>query len=398
MAKLDPAVETAMYIDGLGAEALARSAAYTAGTHWLILGGLLVAALVTWIIVRAGLLIWVAERLENRSWAIRTGLVCVFYFLISALISLPWVIFAEWGYDKSYGKTSQPLSDFLAQNLIDAGIFSLISGIFFVGVYLLMRKAGRAWWIWSGGLTAFTATAILLISPILIEPLFNEYKPVPEGPVRSALLEMADQAGIPHDRILMFDGSRQSNNFAANVTGVFGSGRIAISDVALKQASLEEVKAVTGHEIGHYVLGHIWNFVALFAVLAVVGFFLADRIFKPVAAIFGSNADIQDPRSLPVLLLIMTFLITLSQPVSYSVIRWGELEADSYSLRMVNLPDALAGALIKTAKYRNPRPSAFEEAVFYTHPSVTRRVYAAMAWKAMQQDKTAASVPVEKSQ
>ena len=382
MASPGPAVETARYIDGIGAEALARSAAYTAGTHWLILGELLVAVLVTWIFVRTGLLKRISFRLEGRRWAIRTWLVCTAYFLVSAIISLPWTIFAQWAYEKSFERTSQTLADFLSQTVTDIAISSQISGLFFLGVYLLIRKAGRAWWIWSGGLAAFTVSAILLFAPIIIEPLFNEYRAIPEGPVKTALTQMADEAGIAHDRILMFDGSRQSNNFTANVTGVLGSGRIAISDVALEQASLDEVMAVTGHEIGHYMLGHVWRFVGLFSVLAIFGFYLSNRLFHRVASGFGSEAEIDDPQGLPVLLFLVSLLSILAQPALNGLARSGESEADAYSLRTVNQPDALARALVKTADYRYPRPSILQETLFYTHPSVERRVYAAMAWKA----------------
>lgn len=386
MASLGPAVETARYIDGIGAEALARSAAYTAGTHWLILGELLVAVLVTWIFVRTGLLKRISFRLEGRRWAIRTWLVCTAYFLVSAIISLPWTIFAQWAYEKSFERTSQTLADFLSQTVTDIAISSQISGLFFLGVYLLIRKAGRAWWIWSGGLAAFTVSAILLFAPIIIEPLFNEYRAIPEGPVKTALTQMADEAGIAHDRILMFDGSRQSNNFTANVTGVLGSGRIAISDVALEQASLDEVMAVTGHEIGHYMLGHVWRFVGLFSVLAIFGFYLSNRLFHRVASGFGSEAEIDDPQGLPVLLFLVSLLTILAQPALNGLARSGESEADAYSLRTVNQPDALARALVKTADYRYPRPSILQETLFYTHPSVERRVYAAMAWKANKRD------------
>jgi STE24 endopeptidase len=386
----DPAVETARYIDSLGSEALQKAASYTAATHWLLLGGLLVTALVTWIIVRTGLLDRLSARMANRGWALRTWLICVAFFLISAVLSLPWGIYEEWGFERSYGRTSQPLSDFLTQNAIGILLSSILGGLFFLGVYALIRRTGKSWWLWSGGLTAFAASATILLSPVLIEPIFNDYKPVPEGPVRTALLEMADEAAIPHDRVLMFDGSRQSNNFTANVSGVLGSARIAISDVALKQASLDEVKAVTGHEIGHYVLGHVWRIVFLFAAIAMLGFFLADRLFGRVAALFDSKATIADPEGLPVLLLIVSVLGVLAQPVLNSVTRAGESEADAYSLRTVNLPDALAGALVKTAEYRYPRPSAFEEIAFYSHPSVERRVRRAMDWKAANLEKAAA--------
>lgn len=187
----------------------------------------------------------------------------------------------------------------------------------------------------------------------------------------------------------MFDGSRQSNNFTANVSGVFGSARIAISDVALKQASLDEVKAVTGHEIGHYVLGHVWRMVFAIVFIAMLGFFLADRLFHRVATLFGSNASVGDPEGLPILLLIVSVLGVLAQPVINSVTRVGESEADAYSLRTANLPDALAGALVKTAEYRYPRPSALQEVIFYSHPSVEKRVRRAMDWKAGQMGKAA---------
>jgi STE24 endopeptidase len=223
---------------------------------------------------------------------------------------------------------------------------------------------------------------MMLLSPILIEPLFNQYRPVPAGPVRTALEEMAARAQIPADRIFMFDGSRQSNNFTANVSGVFGSARIAISDVALKQASLDEVRAVTGHEIGHYVLGHVWRGVAVFSALAMLLFFLTDRLFPRFARAFGSTARIGEPRGVPVLAFVVSLFAMLAIPVTNGLSRLGESEADAYSLRTVGEPDGLATALVKTAEYRYPRPHPLQEAIFYTHPSVERRVRRAMDWKA----------------
>jgi STE24 endopeptidase len=249
-------------------------------------------------------------------------------------------------------------------------------------VYALMRRAGRLWWVWSGGLTAMALSIFLLAGPAVIEPLFNDYEPVPAGEVRDALVVMAKQAGVPEDRLFVFDGSRQSNNFTANVSGIAGSARIAISDVAFKGATLDEVKAVTGHEIGHYVLGHVWRTVVLLSVLAVLFFFVADRTFPRFARVFGSSASIGDPTGLPVLVFMVSLLLLFAQPIVNGTIRMGENEADQYSLETVNLPDALASALVKTAEYRYPRPGRLQEILFYTHPSVERRVRRAMDWKA----------------
>jgi STE24 endopeptidase len=193
---------------------------------------------------------------------------------------------------------------------------------------------------------------------------------------------MAIEANIPTERVFMYDGSRQSNNFTANVSGIGGAARIAISDVALDDATLDEVKAVTGHEIGHYVLGHIWDGIWLTVIVIMASFFIADKAFNPAARLFGAREDISDPTGLPVVLFLVSLIGMLAQPASNAVSRMNETEADHYSYKMVNLPDGMASALVKTAVNRNPRPGTLEEWLFYTHPSVERRVRAAMAWKA----------------
>jgi STE24 endopeptidase len=382
----DSQAATAAYIDSLGPDALARAAEYTTGGHWLLLWNLLVSALVAWLVVRSGILDSISARLGGRRSNLNAFVIAAVYFILANLISLPWTLYQEWWRELGYGRTSQPLGDFLGQAALSVAIFAVFVGLFFVGVYALMRRAGRLWWAWSGGLTASALSLFLLAGPVLIEPLFNDYQPVPAGEVRDALLGMAKQAGVPEDRLFVYDGSRQSNNFTANVSGIAGSARIAISDIAFKGASLDEVKAVTGHEIGHYVLGHVWRTVILLSVLAVVFFFVADRLFPRFARAFGSTASISDPAGLPVLFFMVSLFLLLLQPVVNGQVRKGENEADQYSLENVNLPDALASALVKTAEYRNPRPGELEEALFYTHPSVERRVRRAMDWKAAHPD------------
>ena len=380
----DPSAATAAYIDSLGAAELARAAAYTAGNHWLLLWGLVVIGAVTWFVVRWGILDRVSERLAKRGANLRAFAVAAVFFLVSALITLPWSIYEEWWRERGYGRTSQPLADFLGQDAIGILIGTLIGALFVTGVYALIRRTGRRWWLWSGGLAAAVTSLLLLLAPVLIEPIFNDYRPVPAGEVRDALVVMAQQSGVPTDRIFVYDGSRQSNNFTANVSGLGGSARIAISDVAFKGASLDEVRAVTGHEIGHYVLGHVWRGVLVISLLAVAFFFLADRLYPRFARAFGSRAALGDPAGLPVLVFIVSLLAVLAQPVFNALSRYDETEADRYSLETVDLPDALASALVKTAEYRNPRPHPLQEAIFYTHPSVERRVRMAMEWKAAE--------------
>ncbi|HEY6661401.1 MAG TPA: M48 family metallopeptidase [Sphingomicrobium sp.] len=382
--KINPQIEaaTARYIDSLGPAALQKAHDYTVGKEWMLLWSLVVAAVVTWLIVRSGILDRLDRRFAERRRNLRAFVVGLVFFLVSTLLSLPWDLYADYFREKAYGRTSQPLGDFLMQGAIAALIAALVGALFMMGVYWLMRRTGRRWWLWSGGLTAIVLAVFLLLSPVLIEPLFNKYEPVPPGPVRDAVVEMAGRAGVPPSQVFMFNGSRQSNNFTANAGGVGSTARVAISDVALKSASLDEVRAVTGHEIGHYVLKHTWYGILFYSIAAIILFWIAERTFPWFARRFGSSASLAEPRGLPVLIFMVSVFALAASPVFNTFGRMIETQADDYSLRTENRPDALSTALLKTAEYRYPRPGGLEEFVFYDHPSVERRVRTAMEWKA----------------
>ena len=378
----DVEAATAAYIDGLGEEALAQAAAYTTGNQWLMLWGLLISAMVTLIIIRTGWLTKTDDKLSKRGFIIRVFSISAVYLVVSKVLEMPWSVFSGWWRETEYGRTSQPLMDFLSQGLLALAISALLFSFFMVAIYAFIQKAKRLWWLWGGTFSGVCVAVLMMVGPTYIAPLFNDYQPVPPGEVRDAVEAMAINAGIPTDRIFMYDGSRQSNNFTANVAGIGGAARIAISDVALDEATLDEVKAVTGHEIGHYKLGHVWDGVFLTIVIVMASFFIADKAFNAVARLFGAQEDIGDPTTVPVLLFLVGVIGIFTQPMSNTLSRMNETEADHYSYEMVDLPDGMASALVKTAEYRNPRPGKLEEWLFYTHPSVEQRVRAAMEWKA----------------
>ena len=379
---IDPQAATEAIMSTLSAEELELARAYTTGNHWLILTGLIVGAVVTWLIVRSGVLDLVFSKISDKWQNLRVYVVAATFTIVSTLLTLPYSIYTDWWRETEYGRTSQPLGDYLGQTAMGTVISALLVSLLLVGIYLLIRRTGRFWWAWSGALVAGFTAFTMLLAPAVIEPLFNEFEPIPEGEVRDAVHALGAEAGIPESRIFMYDGSRQSNNFTANVSGIGGSARIAISDVAMDEASLDEVKAVTGHEIGHYVLGHVWRMIAIVGVMALIAFFLTDKTYSWFARKFGSDAELSDVRGLAILSFVIGLFFTLAQPALNGIVRVGEREADAYSLRTVNLPDALSGALVKTAEYRYPLAGDLEETLFYTHPTVENRVRSAMEWKA----------------
>lgn len=383
----DPAAATAAYLATLAPAAHAKAEAYTHGGHWLLLWGFLVAVLVSWLIVRSGVLPGLRRRLERRgSRPLLVSLVVgIVYLLIDGVLSLPWSAYSGWWRQKQYGLTSQAFTGWLGEAAISLAISAVLTSLFFVALYALIRKAPRSWWLWSGGLTAVFITVIMVLAPIYIEPIFNHYTPAPPGPVRDTVAAMARANGVPADKIFVYNGSKQSNAYTANVSGLFGSARVAMSDTMFKQgADLAEVRGVVGHEMGHYAHHHALWIAGVMSLLAIVAFFLVDRLFVPVAALLGAEAvkGLADPAGLPVLSVILAVLSLLGTPLTNSLIRIAETDADRYSLEHVCEPDGLAKALVKTIEYRAATPGVVEEVLFYDHPAVGRRIRRAMEWKA----------------
>jgi STE24 endopeptidase len=384
---IDPAAETARWLATLSPEDTARAVSYTQGGYWLLLWGALVGIAVSWIILRSGWLSGIRDRLERRK--PRPKLVSLVvgavYLVMSFVLTLPWAIYQGWWRETQYGLTDQPLTGWLTEAAMSAGISTLFMAVLLVGLYLIIRRTGRLWWAWGAGLTAVAVVFMLVVSPILIEPLFNTYTPAPDGPMRDAVVELAHRTGTPDDKIYIFDGSKQSDRYTANVSGLFGSARVAMSDVMFaKGADIAEVRGVVGHEMGHYVHMHSLWMTGIVILLMAIFFWLVDRLYEPAKRWLGATrvGGVADPAGLPVLAAIAAVLGLLATPAFNTMIRTIEADADRFSLEHANAPDGLSKALIKTAEYRAPSPSAVEEFIFYDHPSVENRVRRAMEWKA----------------
>lgn len=383
----DPAAATAAYLAQLPPEAHAKAQAYTQGGHWMLLWGAIVAVVVAWLVLKSGVLVRLRDRIQverPRPWAVAFAVLAV-DAVIEAALTLPWNIYEDWWREKAYGMTSQPLAGWLGEWLLTAVISVPITVLLVALLYWLMRRAPKLWWALGGGLVAVFFLVIMVLAPVFIMPLFNDYKPAPPGPVRDAIVQMAKANGVPSDKIYIYDGSKQSNRYTANVAGLGHTARIAMSDVMFaKGADLAEVKGVVGHEMGHYVEGHPLRMALEFGLLALAGFFLVDRLFPVAARVAGASGvtGISDPAGFPVIGILLAVLGLLATPIYSSISRISETDADKFSLERVNEPDGLAKALVKTIEYRAATPSKLEEVIFYEHPSVGARVRMAMDWKA----------------
>jgi len=386
MTPFDPNAATNAMLAALPAAGHLKAIRYTQGGHWLLLWGWLATVVVSVIIARLRILPALKGAVEGkrpRPWLF-AFLAALAFTVIDTLLELPWDVYAQWWREKSYGLTSQPLAGWLGETLLGATINAVFLGLFFMALYALIRRSPRRWWLWAAGLAAGFITVLMILGPVLIEPLFNTFTPAPPGVTRDAVVALAKEAGVPSDKIYIYNGSKQSNRYTANVSGLFGSARVAMSDVMFaKGADIAEVRGVVGHEMGHYKRGHIFIGVAFYSLLALAAFGLAQWLFPIVDGWARTTAHgIADPVGLPAVWIILATLGLLATPLTNTATRMEEADADAFSLRVAHDPTGLAKGLVKTIEYRADSPGALEEFIFYDHPSVRRRVQRAMDWKA----------------
>ncbi len=386
MSPFDPKAATDALLSALPAAGHAKAIHYTQGSHWLLLWGWLVSVAVCVIVARLGVLPALKRWLEARRprpWLF-AFLATAAFTVLDGLLELPWAVYAQWWREKAYGLTGQAFGGWLGEAGLSLAISAIVTSLFFMMLYALIRRAPRRWWLWAGAMAAGFIILLMILGPMLIEPLFNRYTPAPQGPTRAAVVTLAGRAGVPSDKIYIYDGSKQSNRYTANVSGLFASARVAMSDVMFaKGADIAEVRGVVGHEMGHYKRGHIFVGALFFSLLALAGLGLSNLLFPRVERwVRTGAAGIADPVGFPTLSVIISTLGLLATPLTNTASRLQEADADAFSLRVAHEPTGLAKALVKTVEYRADSPGVLEETLFYDHPSVRRRVQRAMDWKA----------------
>jgi len=382
----DPEIATRAWMATLDGAARARSDAYFEGGYWLILWGALVGIAADLVFLRLGWAAALSRRVQGftRRRALQSFLFALPYGVISTLLVLPFTAYRGFFREKQYGLMNQSLVEWGGDLLLGSAFGLVAIALLFTGIHAMIRRSPRGWWVGASAITITALAFFIAIAPVYIEPLFNKYTPLPDGPVRSAVLSMARANGVPADDVLLVDASRQSDRISANVSGLGNTTRIALNDNLMKQPA-DEVRAVMAHELGHYVLNHIWKSLIVFVLLAALLFLVISRLLPATLARFGRRWGVTalgDPAILPVISIIATIVGVLLTPATNTLIRTQEMEADRFGLNTARAPDGFASIAMKLSKYRKIEPGPWEEMLFFDHPSGHTRVLTAMRWKA----------------
>lgn len=386
-ASFDPDLATRAYLDTISADQKLKSDAYFEGGYWLILWNALYALGVYGVLMITGFSVKlrrVSERL-TRSKFISTSIYGALFVLITFVLSLPLSIYQGFVREHQYDLATQTFWPWFQEQLIGLGLSVLLGGFLIALVYAAIRRAPKAWPYLGGGVVAGFLVFVFAITPVFINPLFNDYKPLPKSELHDELLSMARANGVPADEVYWFDASKQTTRISANVSGFLGTTRVSLNDNLLYGATPAEIKAVMAHEIGHFVTNLVIALVLPFGLLVTLGLALSKFYFPKVLSRLGQTwgiNSISDPAGLPVLAGILTVFMLVMTPVTNTVVRENERLADIYGLNAAREPDGFATVALKLSTYRKLEPAPWEEFIFYDHPSGLSRISMAMHWKA----------------
>jgi STE24 endopeptidase len=251
-------------------------------------------------------------------------------------------------------------------------------------LFLIVRKRERTWWIW-GAVSTLVFTVIgIALGPVYLQPIFNKIQRLDDPKVTAPILRMAHANGIPTNDVYEIDASKQTTRMSANVSGFANTMRITLNDNLLRRGSKEEIQAVMGHEMGHYVLNHIPKEIVFLTIVIFASFAYLYWSLAWALARWGDRwqiHEVSDPAVLPLVFLLTGILFFVLTPILNTDIRTQEKEADMFGLNASRQPDGFAQAAIHLGEYRKMRPTPMEEFLFFDHPSGYNRIHSAMVWK-----------------
>ena len=375
------------YLARIPAEKRTRSDAYFEGGYWLQLWDFLSVGVVMWILLRFRWSAWmrdVAERV-TRFKPLQTTLYWVEFIVLVSVVLFPLTVYEGFFREHKYGLSNLSFGQWMRDQVVDLGVTAVLGAILLVVLFSLVRKSGENWWVW-GSLVSLIFTAfVVLIAPVFIFPLFNTFTKLEDPRIKEPILRLARANGIPATDVYVVDASRQSDRVSANVSGFGGTLRITLNDNLLKRCSLAGIESTMGHEMGHYVLNHVFKGLVLNAIVMVVMFALLNWGLNAGSARWGESWGIRgitDVAVLPLAVLLLATLSFLLTPVNNTITRAMKYEADMYGINASQQPDGEAEVDLMLGEYRKLDPGPIEEFIFFDHPSGRKRITAAMRWKA----------------
>ena len=373
----------------LSPEKYQKAIAYSRAGYGLYFLSLFWSLAILLFLLRSGFFAKLRDFAESRSrnHALQAAIFVPVLFALLALLHLPISLYwhhLSLHYQQSIERWGPWLWDWTKAQLLQIGLALLVV----TPLFALIRSKPRSWWLfaWLGAIPL--SLFLGLIAPWYIDPLFNKFQPLQatQPQLVQSIGELSRRAGIPvpPERMFLMQASAKTNAINAYVAGLGPSKRIVIWDTSIRKTKPEELLYIVGHEMGHYVLGHVVKGFAYFLVLLFVALFLAYRSLQWTIARWGPAWRIRgqsDWAALGALLLLFHVMNFFGEPVGNAISRMQEHTADAYGLQLIQgfIPNANEVAahsfqVLGEEDLDDPAPPKFIVLWLYSHPPLNDRL------------------------
>jgi len=325
----------------------------------------------------------VRGRWERVRWAWQVVATALLLGLLSTVLLLPLSAYGEviaHRYGLSTSSWGLWARDVVVATLINSGLTAL-------GLLLLValaRRAPRTWWAWAAGAAAVLVVAGSFLWPVVLEPAFNQFTPMPAGQLRTELLDLARRNRTPVSDVLVADASRRTTALNAYVSGIGSTRRIVVYDTVLKELPDDQIESIVAHELGHVsaddvLTGTLMGALGAAAGVALLGWLLSSPALLRRAGAQGAG----DPRVVPLLLALVALGTVLGGPVQNLVSRQIEARADLHALDLTRDPTTFVAMQRRLAEsnLNQPQPPAVWHWLFGNHPTAAERIAMAGDWE-----------------
>jgi STE24 endopeptidase len=314
-------------------------------------------------------------------WQVVSGAVVL--TVISELVLLPLGVYLE-VVDHRYGLSTESWGLWARDVVVSTAITAGLTALGLVGLVALARRAPRTWWAWAAAAAAVLVVAGSFLWPLVIEPAFNRFTPMPPGQLRSDLFALARENGTPVDEVLVADASRRTTSLNAYVSGFGASRRIVVYDTVLRQLPGRQIESIVAHELGHVSANDVLTKTLVGAIgaaagVAALGWLLG---WRPLLRRAGADGP-GDPRVVPLALLLVAVGTLLATPVQNLQSRQLEARADLHALDLTRDPQTFIAMQKRLAQsgLNEPQPPRVLHLLFGDHPTEAERVAMAQTWE-----------------
>lgn len=293
----------------------------------------------------------------------------------AGIIGFPLDFYSSYILEHRFKLSTQNLFTWGVERIKSLGVGLMLGIPVALAFYYFLIISGKHWWLYFGAFIFLFAILLARLAPVLIFPIFYKFKPLDQGEISEKIIAIIKKNNIRIRGIYSFDMSRETRKANAGFTGIGKSKRIILSDTLIENFTPDEIAAVFAHEVGHYRKRHIAKNIFLSGIVIFLSLFLCGRLYEWTLYRYGF-IHIHEIAALPILFFYLSLFSIIAMPLTNYLSRSFEIEADRFSLEIVEDKKSFISSMEKLAEInladREPHPII--EFLFYSHPSIKKRI------------------------